>query len=97
MSGSNKSLTKERLLVMQAYVDGKEIEYRAVGIGPWLSAGSPIWNWVEREYRVKPEPPMEIWVNVYPDGRKFTYESLASAEDRRGGKTIKLVEVRDGA
>ena len=51
--------TAEMIAVMQAYVDGKEIEMCAYGTCDWLVIPlnrQPLWNWGDYSYRVKPEP-----------------------------------------
>lgn len=53
--------TKEKIVVMQAYEDGKKIQWLIKGeyednwkdISP---SREPIWNWPECDYRIKPEP-----------------------------------------
>lgn len=50
--------TKEKIEVMQAYADGKKIQYRRKFCKDWLDWGGevePAWNWSDSQYRVKPE------------------------------------------
>ena len=47
--------TKRAIAVMQAYADGKEIEFRSKQHG-WMLVKEPGWQWYDFEYRVKPEP-----------------------------------------
>ena len=44
--------TKEAIRVMQAFVDGKEVEYQ-ISTGTWLVALAPSWNWPSTRYRIK--------------------------------------------
>ena len=54
----NRDETKKAVAVMQAYVDGAEIEYNAPGYGEWrIVAGKPFWSWSQNQYRVKPKKP----------------------------------------
>jgi len=54
----NKEQTSEAITVMQAYVDGAEIE-----IGPeWATVKEPTWTWTYSEYRIKPGP-REFWID----------------------------------
>ena len=46
--------TKERIKVMQAYVEGKDIEYLDEYNDKWERAGNPSWN-TDKVYRIKPE------------------------------------------
>lgn len=45
----------EMCKVMQAYKDGKKIEYSSNG-KCWIEITEPIWDWDRCDYRVKPEP-----------------------------------------
>ena len=47
---------EEKIAVMQAYADGKEIEFapNCFTNKIWNYTRDPIWNWFENEYRVKP-------------------------------------------
>lgn len=48
--------TAERIKIMQAFVDGKQIEFKD-SVGRWCEAKNPLWNWDSgRKYRIKPEP-----------------------------------------
>lgn len=46
--------TKEMIEVMQAYLKGEKIEYR-YGPTDWLECRTPIWDWTQCDYRVKPK------------------------------------------
>lgn len=46
--------TKERIAVMQAYVDGKQIQGERSD-GKWADVPEPSWS-INRNFRVKPEP-----------------------------------------
>ncbi len=48
--------TKEMIAVMQAYCDGKEIEYSINTGMSWKEVKNPSWNWASADYRVKEEP-----------------------------------------
>ena len=53
----NREQTKELLSVMQAYADGKVIQYRAIDGGYWydVTEGKDV-DWDRYEFRIKPEP-----------------------------------------
>jgi hypothetical protein len=77
--------TKKAIEVMQAFVDGKEIQDRNRKFGgEWYMTvvggglGGPMWSWSTTEYRVKPEP-KEIWVNEYSDGSSYGYDCRDNA------------------
>lgn len=46
--------TKERIAVMQAYVDGKQIQWECSD-GKWADVPEPSWS-INGNFRVKPEP-----------------------------------------
>jgi hypothetical protein len=46
----------ECIKVMQAYVEGKQIQYVDSETEDWADIESPIWNWDTYDYRIKPEP-----------------------------------------
>jgi hypothetical protein len=52
--------TKECIRVMQAFVDGKDLE----GLGPdgkWQLVRFPRWGWDDTQYRIKPTPTFRPW------------------------------------
>ena len=53
----NREETKSRIEVMQAYVDGKELEVRW-NFEPdleWIHIQKPVWDHERKEYRIRPE------------------------------------------
>ena len=52
----SKMSTVEKIAIMQAYVDGKTIEYFYKEGKIWDECSFPSWNWLAFNYRVKPEP-----------------------------------------
>ena len=52
--------TIEAIRVMQAYVDGKEVEYEHPD-GIWMVTTIPCWNWNSGEYRIKPTATLRPW------------------------------------
>jgi len=90
---------KQKIEIMQACLDGAEIEYQQPGV--WGKATNPEFLWNEYDYRVKPKP-MEIWINVYnyPDDfcAKNMHKTKAQAElsaTRKCIRTVKFIEVMD--
>lgn len=69
--------TKEKIEVMQAYLDGKQIQTRRLrrdkgGWADWPNEGEPVWDFWSCEYRIKPEPriPIEGWAVLYTTGSR---------------------------
>ena len=89
----------EKIEVMKAALDGKEIEFYNV-LSQWVGFidSDPLWQWDDYDYRIKLEP-MEFWVNVYEDGDYFLHESRKIAESYEEvgvkKKTIKVREVTE--
>lgn len=52
--------TKEAIRVMQAYVDGKEVQFKWGSMG-WSSTDKPEWNWSAYDYRIKPTATLRPW------------------------------------
>lgn len=49
--------TEEQISIMQAFVEGKQIQWRCCQTyNDWTNTNEPIWNWEELEYRIKPDP-----------------------------------------
>lgn len=91
----NIEKTKEAIKVMQAYVDGKSIEYTQCGI--WHPTEDPIWNWSYISYRVKRGKTVRYAV-INSDGNILTihkYKDIAEQNqlDYEGSELIKLEEV----
>lgn len=53
--------TAEKIAVMQAHEDGKDIEWKLYVDERWDPAPEPCWNWLEYDYRVKREP-QKAWL-----------------------------------
>ena len=53
--------TKEKIEVMQAFEDGKDIQFRVIANGPsaewneWIDPRVPHWDFSSFEYRIKPK------------------------------------------
>ena len=70
--------TIEAIRVMQAYVDGKEVECK-YSYG-WVRIDQPTWDWFKCQYRIKPtktlrpwtadEVPLGAWLRHSKQGRK---------------------------
>jgi hypothetical protein len=55
----NIEQTKEAIKVMQAFVDGKEVEHWYYEM--WVKIHVPRWDWGNTEYRIKPTPTFRPW------------------------------------
>ena len=97
----SKGKLQEAIKVMQAFADGKEIQYYQEECSPrWQSTLFPVWNWQEVNYRIKPEP-LVIYAAmrdtkdaIYIASRNVlaVQDSVASS-NYTDGKVRKFVEV----
>ena len=53
--------TIESIRIMQAYVDGKEVESKLIGTYDWVLDKNPSWNWFNYDFRIKPTPVLRPW------------------------------------
>ena len=51
--------TIEAIKVMQAYVEGKDVE--VLFAGKWQTTNVPSWSWSETTYRIKPTATLRPW------------------------------------
>ena len=78
--------TEDKIAVMQAFEDGKDLEVANKGEERWVSTVMPIWNWVAYNYRIKPAPASQL------DRIKAEYAEFEVVElvwDDRGLWTMK--------
>ena len=52
--------TKKAIELMQAYVDGAEIENKYIETNRWIKCLYPSWNWDQVDYRIKTHSQVEI-------------------------------------
>lgn len=66
---SNEQVTQHYIEVMQAYIAGEAIEVKDKGSrGGWSKAGTPQWNFIDREYRIRPKSkPSVDWSALHGD------------------------------
>ena len=67
------------LVIIQAYKDGKEIEFRSVNAftntnSPWMDCTIPVWDFVRNAYRIKPREPRKLWLLKFPCGTEFMHK-----------------------
>jgi len=83
--------TKEAIRIMQAFVDGKEVEHWYYEM--WVKIHVPRWDWDNTEYRIKPTPtfrpwtadevPLGAWMRMKSDRE---YRFLISNTESFGGR-----------
>jgi len=88
----NKQQTRDAIKVMQAYVDGEEIEVRGSTV-EWIAEDLGVipWQWSTCEYRIKPKP-REFWINPEADDSDAIIYEAFNPDD---ADYIKVREVLD--
>lgn len=90
----------ERIKVMNAFVEGKKVQWRPNSLGEWHECSNPAWH-PGGEYRIKPEPQV-IYVRDKMDSTISpqslfvgpAFETRESAErDWPGMRVRKFIEV----
>jgi hypothetical protein len=56
----NREQTIEAIKVMQAFVDGKTVEYKC-GSSVWSQVNDPVWDFEYYLYRIKPTSTLRPW------------------------------------
>jgi hypothetical protein len=73
----NREQTIEAIRVMQAYVDGKEVQFR-VDDG-WKGTFIPLWQWHTEDYRIKPTTTLRPWTaDEVPLGAQMRFKLTPS-------------------
>ena len=76
--------TKEKIAIMQAFVDGKKIEYYSKIDNDWITVSSePDWDWFHYKFRIKPDSKF----------RPYTFEEL-QMEMAKGKIVVKQVNLK---
>lgn len=97
---ASREKTREMIRVMQAYVDGEDIEFCVNGVSEWSRLQCGCWNWETNNYRIKPKP-REWWLIAWPDrmevsnneqGAVLAIQVICKPE----GKIIHVREVLEG-
>jgi hypothetical protein len=78
----NREYAKEAIKVMQAFVEGKEIEYREKGRSSWAAStyDNMGFDWRAYEYRIKKEPAITYEIVNRNDAVVSIADSKAAAE-----------------
>ena len=82
----------EILEVVQAYMDGKEVEYYDGCSCRWENCDDPEWNFADLQWRIKRQPRV-IWVNEYNQTGFFGSTCFDNKEDCV--RPVKFIEVLD--
>ena len=98
----NRERAKELLPIIQAFVDGKTIQYLDID-GSWYDLDEPNWEYSVNNkvrYRIKPEP-REFWIQIqksYDGNEKITGSGWIDKGDptpEATGKMSTIIKVRE--
>jgi len=82
--------TKEAIKVMQAWVDGKQVQYEMFKNTEWRTEDKPHWNWLHYTYRIKPTATLRPWtadeVPLGMQARNREYPKTRWLIDRTSGE-----------
>lgn len=90
--------TAEKIAVMQAFEDGKEVEFRfCLTDETWrpLKSPNPLWDWLSIDYRIKREPRVR-YILESPDGNLDRCAATANEALVVSGRYVKFIEVMEG-
>ena len=90
-----RSYTADYIKVMQAYVEGKQIQYKDDEV--WIDIDDPDWDWHNWEYRIKPEPnyrPFRDSEECWQEMQK--HQPFGWIKDKEDGHYTMVTAVDDG-
>lgn len=76
----NREEAKNLLPVIQAFAEGKDVQWKYKGNDNWHDAKGPTWS-EDHDWRIKPEP-LECWVVKDCDGDLSVHQTKEEADDR---------------
>lgn len=84
---------KELLPIIQAYADGKDVQFKSTTDGEWYCDSKPDWT-RGLIYRIKPEPRV-FWIviNEFGGAALFCREDSAKHHASFKGSTIHRIEI----
>jgi hypothetical protein len=59
--------TKEKIAIMQAFIEGKTVEYCYQDTKEWSKIDSPAWDWIGCDYRIRVEKVKLYYINYVID------------------------------
>ena len=73
---------EEKIAVMQAFKDGKEIEVYHIAKKGWFETNDPAWDWSITDYRVKEEPKEPQYVPFTFEDAEFLIGKLVKSKNK---------------
>jgi len=86
----DRKRAKELLPIIQAFAEGKDVEFQQIGMTGWMNEGNDVSFEISGKYRIKPEP-REWWL----DPTDSDFEVWVDQETPPVNTAIKVREVLD--
>ena len=83
----NRERCKELLPIIQAFAEGKTVQFQQIGMTGWMDDGDDVSFEISGEYRIKPEArvvflydskgdPTDVWLGGWPTENTIKQEGL---------------------
>ncbi len=81
--------TKEKIAVMQAHEDGKEIRMALLAdLDHWTASFNPTWDWPKIDYEVEPEPMVIYKIRIKDKQTLLSSQHYSSAGAEQYGSEL---------
>lgn len=92
----NRQQAKELLPIIQAFVEGRKIEYREKGEEYWGETNMPTFNIDSNEYRIKPDPKYRPFANADECWQEMLrHQPFGWLKDKEEGYKVTITRVND--
>lgn len=92
----NREQAKELLPIIQAFTEGKVIEFRELGYECWMDATKPTFDIEKFEYRIKPEPKYRPFANTEECWQEMLkHQPFGWIKDKENGAYVMITKVYD--
>lgn len=84
---------QEQIAVMQAFADGKQVQF-SFRENKWEDIISqPCWNWSENDYRIKPREPRRIFVEEWRNSVPLMAWQAGERPPEKLAQMVEFIEV----
>lgn len=73
---------EEKIAVMQAFADGKEIECKEICYTEWQKTVDPLWDWYSTDYRIKEEPKKPEYIPFTFEDAEFLIGKIVKSKNQ---------------
>lgn len=94
----DRKQAKELLPIIQAFAEGKTIEFRNKSFKEWAEINNPSFDPTITNYRIKPEPKCHPFLNAEECWQEMKkHEPFGWVKDKQDGHYALITAVEDGA